>query len=144
MDQAEHLVETLLDDVGNQFPGDMPDLPRARARQLHRLLRIHELGERHTKLLLRPLGFGKGNRQAPHEIVRNRGSPKGEDRKMSEFAVAIDCKVGSTSTALDHCDAHFLLILSEDRPGRRKGFEHQFLNSVTRPLDRLPDVLGHR
>ena len=62
---------------------------------------------------------------------------------MSELAVTIDRKVGRRGAELHHRDAHFLLVLCEDRPGRCEGFEHQFLNPVTRALDGLPDVLGN-
>ena len=103
MDEAEHLVETLFDDMCDQLPSHVPRLAWTWSGQLDRLLRIHQLGERHAVVLFRPLCLGKRDREPPHEIVRDRGPSERKD----EVAVM---QVGSWSSLRGTVRGHSVIM----------------------------------
>src|SRR5690606_17305224 len=113
-DEAQDLVEALLDDVRDQLAGDQPLRTRAGTRQLDAFARIDELRVRDAVLLLRLLGFRERDRQPLREIVRYHRTAPRYRREVAHLAVAEDCELGRRAAQIDERNADILFIVGHD------------------------------
>src|SRR5690606_12966139 len=141
-DEAEDLIEALLDDVCDQLARDEPLGARSRTGQLHAVAGIDELRVRDAVLLLRLLRLRERDRQTLREIVRHGRAAPRDRGEVAHLAFAEDGELRRRTSEIHERDSDVLLVIGKHGVRGRERLVDRALDAVAGAAHGLAQVLA--
>src|SRR5207253_247165 len=139
--KSENFIETLFDDVRDQFARDLSLAAGTRSGQLDCFSRIDQLRERDAVLLFRLLCFGVRDAEPLREVVGDCTAAPGNGREVTHFAVTENRQLRGAAAEIDECNANILFIVCDDGLRGSERLVNGRVDLVAGTTDRFAQVL---